>query len=225
MNLFSFHKHNLDEVVFEHRNKEYGAYAMRKSYDSNLLKASASSFGFLIVFVGTVYVLSLFRKQVVAPIIEPTHITEINEAFRKIEYILDPPEQIAAATRNVNPLTFRIVRDPEVIIPNPNTPHDPALPSQPSGIDGGTLGGAAIGTPGGSVVTTLPATPAVPEPEFETFVHEMPSFVGGEEAMAKYLADHMNYPPLARENGIEGKVVVAFVVRTDGSIEVLNTFT
>lgn len=220
MNLFSFHKDNLDEVVFEHRNKEYGAYAMRKSYDSNLLKASASSFGFLVVLVGTVYVLSLFRKQI-PQIIEPVQITEFDNAIRKIEYILDPPDQVVAATRNVNPLTYHIVKD-KLVNPNPATQHNPDLPDNPTGIENGTPGGAVVGTPGGTIIETVPADLVASGPPFETIVEEMPSFVGGAEAMIRYLADHIQYPPQARENGIEGKIVVSFVVQKDGSITMLQ---
>lgn len=45
-----------------------------------------------------------------------------------------------------------------------------------------------------------------------------PQYPGGEEAMQKYLADNMKYPQTAIDNGIEGIVDVAFVVKTDGSI-------
>lgn len=45
-----------------------------------------------------------------------------------------------------------------------------------------------------------------------------PSFPGGEEAMKKYLTDNMKYPEMAKENGVEGIVNVAFTVKADGSI-------
>jgi protein TonB len=221
MNLFSFHKDNLDEVVFEHRNKEYGAYAMRKSYDSNLLKASASSFGVLVLFVSTFYVLSLFRKQIAPIVVDPIHVVEIDNAFRKIEIILDPPDNVAAATRNVNPMTYEIVKD-HLVNANPDVPHNPDLPNNPVGVENGTPGGAATTIPGGTIIETVPSDPAVAEPEFATIVEEMPSFVGGQEAMIRYLADHIQYPPQARENGIEGKIVVSFVVQKDGSITMLQ---
>ncbi len=45
-----------------------------------------------------------------------------------------------------------------------------------------------------------------------------PSFPGGEEAMKKFISDNLTYPPMAKENGIEGIVNVAFTVKSDGSI-------
>lgn len=45
-----------------------------------------------------------------------------------------------------------------------------------------------------------------------------PSFPGGEEALKKYLAENIEYPPMAEEMGIEGVVTVEFKVKADGSI-------
>ena len=47
---------------------------------------------------------------------------------------------------------------------------------------------------------------------------EMPQFPGGQSAMLDYLAKNINYPVVAEENGIQGKVIVTFVVERDGSI-------
>lgn len=49
-------------------------------------------------------------------------------------------------------------------------------------------------------------------------VEEMPGFPGGEEALMKFLAKNMRYPVLAKENGIQGRVYVNFIVNTDGSV-------
>ena len=49
-------------------------------------------------------------------------------------------------------------------------------------------------------------------------VEQMPPFPGGEAALMKYLKSHINYPPKAAKNNIEGNVIVQFVVKKDGSI-------
>lgn len=51
-----------------------------------------------------------------------------------------------------------------------------------------------------------------------SFVEQMPSFPGGEEALMQYLSSHIHYPASARENGYQGTVVVQFEVETDGSL-------
>lgn len=59
-----------------------------------------------------------------------------------------------------------------------------------------------------------------PEPEEEVFtvVETMPQFPGGEAALRKFLADNIRYPTLAQENGIQGKVVVEFIIGKDGGV-------
>ena len=46
----------------------------------------------------------------------------------------------------------------------------------------------------------------------------MPSFPGGPAALMKFLSENIKYPVVAQENGVQGRVVVAFVVERDGSI-------
>ena len=73
-----------------------------------------------------------------------------------------------------------------------------------------------------TAVYTPPA--AVEEEEEEaaqqifTVVEEMPEFPGGMNELLKYLAKSIKYPVIAQENGIQGRVICAFVVNRDGSI-------
>ena len=58
----------------------------------------------------------------------------------------------------------------------------------------------------------------VNEEQIFEIVEEQAEFPGGMGACLKWLSDHLNYPPIASENGVQGRVYVAFVVNTDGSI-------
>ena len=49
-------------------------------------------------------------------------------------------------------------------------------------------------------------------------VEQMPQFPGGDEAMMKYLSSHINYPPMAAEENIQGKVILQFIVEKDGRV-------
>ena len=51
-----------------------------------------------------------------------------------------------------------------------------------------------------------------------TVVEQMPMFPGGDAALMSYLANNIHYPTVAAENGVQGRVVVGFVVERDGSI-------
>lgn len=50
-------------------------------------------------------------------------------------------------------------------------------------------------------------------------VEEMPSFPGGPDALMKWLSNNVEYPVQAQENGVQGRVIVSFVVETDGRID------
>ena len=63
--------------------------------------------------------------------------------------------------------------------------------------------------------------PVVVEKVDEIFdvVETQPSPPGGMSAWNKYLSDNLKYPTQARRMGVEGSVIVVFVVNTDGSIQ------
>jgi protein TonB len=63
-----------------------------------------------------------------------------------------------------------------------------------------------------------PVVEAPPSPQFFTMVEQMPEFPGGGGALQKYFQDNVRYPDVAKESGIEGKVLLSFFVDADGSI-------
>jgi protein TonB len=64
----------------------------------------------------------------------------------------------------------------------------------------------------------VPPTEIVDEPEIFTVVEELPEFPGGDEARRMFLKENLEYPRIARETGLEGKVHVGFVVEPDGRL-------
>ena len=50
----------------------------------------------------------------------------------------------------------------------------------------------------------------------------MPMYPGGDAALMQYLSSNIHYPAVAAENGVQGRVVVGFVVERDGSITDVN---
>ena len=69
----------------------------------------------------------------------------------------------------------------------------------------------------------VPVDEEVDQAIFEV-VEEQPEFPGGMEALLKYLAKNINYPESAVDNGIQGKVMVRFVVERDGSVSAVETY-
>lgn len=69
-----------------------------------------------------------------------------------------------------------------------------------------------------ATATTAPAKSVTGNREVYKSVDCPPRFPGGDAALMKYLSSHIQYPTMAQENNIDGKVVVQFVVEIDGSI-------
>jgi len=65
---------------------------------------------------------------------------------------------------------------------------------------------------------TVQHTLVIEEKTVFTHIEVMPSFPGGDKAMMQWLSDNLQYPKTALEKGIEGRVIVRFIVGADGSI-------
>lgn len=77
------------------------------------------------------------------------------------------------------------------------------------------------GAPSGAPAATGPVGPVVEVDDDETIhdiVEENAMFPGGDEACMKWLSENIKYPSICREQGVQGRVTVAFVVNRDGSI-------
>jgi protein TonB len=217
MNLFSFTKDNLDEVVFEHRNKQYGAYVLRKSYDENLLKAAASSFGLLLLFGSSMYLVSLLKPHI-QPLAETIQTVTLDQTLIN-KVVIVPDEQLLPKSKvmNTDNMRYRIVRDHQVV-QTLTTPPDPTRALNPQGSQQQSSGGSETGIIAGTGTAPAVVVPVVESQPIATFATDMPSFDGGSDAMARYIRKELVYPPQAMEFEREGRVMVSFVVQTDGSI-------
>ncbi|MCH5175125.1 MAG: energy transducer TonB [Prevotellaceae bacterium] len=72
----------------------------------------------------------------------------------------------------------------------------------------------------GPVIAGPPAPVQEESDEGEIFevVEQNPQFPGGDQALMAWLTKNLKYPSVAQENGIQGRVMVSFVVNKDGSI-------
>lgn len=77
-----------------------------------------------------------------------------------------------------------------------------------------------------AVVATGPVGPVVEADDDDRIfdvVEENAQFPGGDEACFKWLSEHIKYPSICQEQGVQGRVVVSFVVNRDGSIVDVKT--
>ena len=83
-----------------------------------------------------------------------------------------------------------------------------------------------VGTGAPSAVVTGPVGPVV-EADDDDRIYEMveenAQFPGGEAECFKWLSEHIKYPSICQEQGVQGRVIVAFVVNRDGSIVDVKT--
>ena len=215
-----------NELVFENRNKAYGAYVIRRDYDSALLIAFFSATIFL---VGILYANTLFGKtHYVKKIIEDGEIIvqdlDIITPPKNVKPI-DPPKvappvinppvtpPVASSGTNIADLILEnhpVITTTQIVTeghadPNANTnlntivetiPHEPAT-------------NANVGTTVGSI------EPPILNPQN---VEVMPSPIGGDAELYAFINKHINYPPDALTNEKEGRVMIQFVVEQDGSV-------
>lgn len=224
MNPFNLNKQNLDEVVFENRNKAYGAYALRKDYPSRVFKSLLFTL-FTLLFL---LLISFFTHSIKVnppllpdanggdkPKVNPDKFDEKIELVSGFEIILDP-------------VNFKIVPDKQLVQKPVKKVEVKKLVTAAiasiSGVGsaGPALGGMALpglGGLGGSGTLPIAGRGESNEILDAASVGVMAEFPGGLEAMYTFISKHLNYPSLARENGKEGKVVISFVISKNGEVQ------
>ena len=202
------HVESLEEIDFKDRNKQYGAYYLRKHYSNHIL----ISLLIAVFFVGSAltYPLMTSRSQKGTQRADTLVITA--DPFRKtIEKPETPPPPPALEKQEKIP-TFIA---PKVIIDSIDSDfgkQDLMADNKPTPL-------STVDDPG--VKAPDKPEPILPETEKQTpvlWVPEMPSFPGGIAEMQNYLVNHIKYPGEAREISIQGTVYLSFIVEPDGSI-------
>lgn len=210
------------DVLFEGRNKAYGAYDLRVHYTERLQKAVLLA----VAMAGTVIWLSWWVSLRGDDALTFSHPSGGHFPPSTVTRLTDLRELSSGGISNAGE-QFVIVRDHEVVEkpdkPEPVKPTDHSASSGNGGgnnTGGGDLTGGGPAGPGPSEVVE----PVKPEPPAAAvdFAEAMPEFPGGEDAMMAFLGKHMRYPALAKDAGIEGRVVIAFIVNEAGAITDLH---
>jgi protein TonB len=203
---------DFDEIVFKTRNKEYGAYSLRKRYNRILLLAFIIGMVVLFTAIITPYLRATVlqikgakeERQVIAVMenleqpdelkVEPPPPPPPTETQQQLKYVapevvdsVAPEEEVQIMTMDE---TVETIEDEEVV----------------------------------EVVETVQEEVEEYKPPDEVFiiVEEMPEFPGGNEALLKYVYENLQYPEIARENGIEGNVYVKFCITYQGKVEQIS---
>jgi periplasmic protein TonB len=198
---------DFDEIVFRNRNKEYGAYDLRKKYNKYITRSLIISiavllFGVLIPFFIFKQTYSANQDQSVA-----VEMTDMNKPKEEAAPPPPPPppeatvEQKAKFTAPVvvsdTTVTTEINQDDLNKTANTNINTEEVVVEEDHSND---------------VIEEAVETPIF------TVVEEMPSFPGGDEARIKFLTENIKYPQMAKESGISGTVYVTFVINEKGKV-------
>jgi protein TonB len=202
------------EIVFEDRNKEYGAYQLRKEKEKNIAIGIIAAIVIFTLTVSAPLIIKLIEG--VLPNQEKLVSTEVTMAEPPpIDKTLPPPPVVPPPP----PLKSTVQFVPPVIVPDKDVPDEPPpTQEQLKDVDAGKE--TVKGDPN-AVDPGLSDAPVVDDAPAQVYVsvEQMPEFLGGEAELFKYLGQKINYPPIAKENGISGKVYVEFVVDPDGAIK------
>jgi len=208
----TIYQSDLDELIFQNKNKEYGAYKLRKAY-----KASLSIAMWIAVLIATSG-FTLYRVLNTTEII-----IEKTKPPIEITLVAPPPigkEKPIEPVEPLRPLNSTIKFTPPVVKPDLDVIENESIPTieQLSNVDPGTI--TQEGTPGGyTVLDSEPGNENILPPKTETIIYhivaeEMPDPIGGTAAILKLI----KYPEIAIRAGIEGKVLVLAFVDENGNV-------
>jgi protein TonB len=214
-------KLSMDEIVFERRNQSYGAFLLRKIYSSNMTKAAIMA---IIIFILAIS-MPMIIKMIKGWIPEKTEKDIMKEVNLAEPPPLDPKKPPPPPPPKVEPPPIKdqikfvppkVKKDEEVKEEEPPPPTIEELKDKEIATE------TKKGEEGGVDASLVEPPPVIEEKKEEkvfTYVEQMPQFPDGEAAMFKYIREHIKYPAIARENTIEGRVVLTFEVSKDGDIQ------
>ena len=215
------------DLVFDGKNQAYGAYQLRKDTGKRSLKALITMFIIFAAIAAIViakvsidnYIAS--RNAAIETDVELQSLAEKKEA--KVERKEEPQIEKIEVEKVKSSVAFttpEIKKDEEVQEDQEMKSQD-ELASTNTAIGAFTVEGndeEAGEVLKAKEVIAEPEPPKVEETKVFDVVEEMPQFPGGQAALLEYLAKNIKYPVVAEENGVQGRVIVTFVVERDGSI-------
>jgi protein TonB len=197
-----------DDIVFEIRNKEYGAYSLRKKYSRNVL---------ISLLIG----IFILGTAVITPFINAKSVENKKRAERTVvmnmEKLNTPTDQVAPPPPPPPP-PAEIVQQARYV---PPVVVDSVKPDENVKLMSADQANTEVKN---DVVEEAPqqakeeVQEAEAEPEPFVVVEEMPMFPGGDAALLTYIGEHTNYPEVAKENNIQGRVIVRFCVTSKGGV-------
>ena len=219
------------DLIFEGKNKEFGAYELRKNSDKRHNKAMIVVVIIIIIaFLIPLLIDTVLPKAEERPEdeIEQTMVNlghEVEEEEEQEEeqerYEEEKPEVLPEEVLNTVKVTeLAIVEDDKVNAEDEIKTQDELQETTTAfgqtDFDKGTDDRNVVREHKDEIV--VEEKKPVEENKVFTAVEQMPQFPGGDAELMKYIQKNLKYPPVAMENNIQGRVVVQFVVTKTGKI-------
>ncbi|MDR0843953.1 MAG: TonB family protein [Tannerella sp.] len=206
------------ELIFEDKNQAYGAYVLRNESSDRHLQAII-----VVILVGlaAVFLPNLIKSVIPHKAVDLTQTEEVTmvdidtevpeeNQIKEIQNV-PPPPALKATIAFVPPIIVEDSKADEVQVTQlelTDTKADISVATI-EGVEGGTV----------DIADLQEAKEVVEEaPKVWDHAEVMPSFPGGDKEMMKFLYENLKYPVIATEQGIQGRVILRFVVGPDGSV-------
>lgn len=215
------------DLVFEGRNKAYGAYRLRKSTTKrNILAMVAVVLLLIVAFIILTVKNFVDEQRAKVAMTQVAELTNYKQPEKKAEVkqkkVEVEPERVVERVKSSIKFTAPVIKKDEEVKPDEELKTQDELMSTKTAI--GTFDVKGNDDANGEILKAkeVIAEPEPPKHEEENkvfdIVEQQPLFPGGPAALTKYLSENTKYPVVAQENGVQGRVTVQFVVEKDGSI-------
>lgn len=215
------------DLVFENRNKSYGAYELRRNYNRRLGRALLiASFFVIMLFFYPLIQQRFMSGDLSDPFVQDQYDDSIVVSLPPLKKPVEKQTSTASLSKP-DPVKVKMKRFVEpVAVSTPVTENPPTIAelqgstiaSQNSdGVEStASLSAAASGNGTGSGVADASGDGS--EIVVPDLLEKYPEFPGGMSAFMKFLRKNLRYPERAAEAGVGGKVLVSFVVEKDGRL-------
>lgn len=215
------------DLVFEGRNKAYGAYRLRKSTTKrNILAMVAVVILLVVAFIILTVKNFVDEQRAKVAMTQVAELTNYKQPEKKAEVkqkkVEVEPERVVERVKSSIKFTAPVIKKDEEVKPDEELKTQDELMSTKTAI--GSFDVKGNDDANGEILKAkdVIAEPEPPKHEEENkvfdIVEQQPLFPGGPAALMKYLSENTKYPVVAQENGVQGRVTVQFVVEKDGSI-------
>lgn len=214
------------ELVFAGRNQAYGAYALRKGTGKrNVISIIAVILLAIVCQVGltlkNIADAEAAKRAAMDQVVELSALEQKQEKKAEVKQKVQvEPEKVVEKVKSSIKFTAPVIKKDDEVKPEEELKTQDELMSTKTAI--GSFDVKGNDDANGEVLKAkeVIAQPEPPKEEAKVFdvVEQMPSFPGGTAALMQYLGNNVKYPVVAQENGVQGRVVVSFVVERDGSI-------